>query len=45
MEHTKGEEEEEEDSMYEVAGSQYNANIIQHLEIVPAVDVQLDKKV
>lgn len=47
MEHIKeevGESAEEEDPMYDIAGPQYNENIIQHLEIVPAVDAHLDKK-
>lgn len=42
MEHIK--EEEEEDPMYDITEPQYSENIIQHLEIVPAVDAQFDKK-
>lgn len=42
MEHIK--EEVEEDPMYDITEPQYSENIIQHLEIVPAVDAQFDKK-
>lgn len=42
--HVKEEEEAEEDPMYETTESQYNENVIQHLEIVPAVKTHRTKK-
>lgn len=44
MEHIKEEEGEEEDPIYDITGPQYSENIIQHLEIVPAVNARLNKK-
>lgn len=42
--HVKEEEEGEEDPMYDVTEPQYNENVIQHLEIVPAVETDRTKK-